>query len=42
MTSSSPFADQSDDRDAAPQYVLPLVVRIERDGAGRRVGRVRA
>ncbi|MEY9965172.1 peptidyl-tRNA hydrolase [Streptacidiphilus sp. MAP12-16] len=28
--SSSPFADRSADRDAAPQFVLPLVVRIER------------
>lgn len=27
---SSPFADRADDRDAAPQFVLPLVVRIER------------
>lgn len=26
----SPFADRAADRDAAPQYVLPLVVRIER------------
>ncbi|MEZ0067391.1 hypothetical protein ABIA32_003404 [Streptacidiphilus sp. MAP12-20] len=25
-----PFADQADQRDSAPQYVLPLVVRIER------------
>ncbi|WUV83023.1 peptidyl-tRNA hydrolase [Streptomyces sp. NBC_01476] len=30
-TGSSPFEDQALDRDAAPQYVLPLVVRIERD-----------
>ena len=30
MTSTSPFADQADDRDTAPQSVLPLVVRIER------------
>lgn len=34
MTSTSPFTDPSDDgsddRDAAPQSVLPLVVRIER------------
>jgi peptidyl-tRNA hydrolase len=30
VTSSSPFAERSDDRDAAPQSVLPLVVRIER------------
>jgi peptidyl-tRNA hydrolase len=30
VTSSSPFADRSDDRDTAPQSVLPLVVRIER------------
>lgn len=29
--SSSPFADRAQDRDAAPQFVLPLVVRIERD-----------
>jgi peptidyl-tRNA hydrolase len=29
--SPSPFAYQAADRDAAPQYVLPLVVRIERD-----------
>ncbi|MEY9835216.1 peptidyl-tRNA hydrolase [Streptacidiphilus sp. EB103A] len=29
-SSSSPFADQVVDRDAAPQFVLPLVVRIER------------
>jgi peptidyl-tRNA hydrolase len=28
---SSPFPHEADDRDAAPQYVLPLVVRIERD-----------
>lgn len=27
----SPFARRADDRDAAPQFVLPLVVRIERD-----------
>ncbi|MFC1408005.1 peptidyl-tRNA hydrolase [Streptacidiphilus sp. N1-12] len=27
---SSPFADRAADRDAAPQFVLPLVVRIER------------
>ncbi|MEV6007194.1 peptidyl-tRNA hydrolase [Streptomyces sp. NPDC051976] len=27
----SPFRHESVDRDAAPQYVLPLVVRIERD-----------
>ncbi|HEY3481397.1 MAG TPA: peptidyl-tRNA hydrolase [Streptomyces sp.] len=27
----SPFTHESADRDAAPQYVLPLVVRIERD-----------
>ncbi|WP_042387747.1 peptidyl-tRNA hydrolase [Streptacidiphilus melanogenes] len=26
----TPFADRADDRDNAPQYVLPLVVRIER------------
>jgi len=25
------FEDRSDDRDAQPQYVLPLVVRLERD-----------
>jgi peptidyl-tRNA hydrolase len=28
--SDTPFADRADDRDSAPQYVLPLVVRIER------------
>ncbi|BBB00811.1 hypothetical protein RVR_7959 [Actinacidiphila reveromycinica] len=28
---SSPFHDEAIDRDAAPQYVLPLVVRIERE-----------
>ncbi|MET9220095.1 peptidyl-tRNA hydrolase [Streptomyces sp. NPDC003300] len=28
---SSPFQHQAADRDAAPQFVLPLVVRIERD-----------
>ncbi|MBF9071708.1 aminoacyl-tRNA hydrolase [Streptacidiphilus fuscans] len=28
--SANPFADQADLRDSAPQYVLPLVVRIER------------
>ncbi len=27
---SSPFADRAADRDAAPQFVLPLVVRIEK------------
>lgn len=27
---SSPFADRAVDRDSAPQFVLPLVVRIER------------
>ena len=27
---ASPFADRADDRDSAPQFVLPLVVRIER------------
>ncbi|RAG84788.1 peptidyl-tRNA hydrolase [Streptacidiphilus pinicola] len=26
----TPFADRADDRDSAPQFVLPLVVRIER------------
>ncbi|MCQ4044403.1 peptidyl-tRNA hydrolase [Streptantibioticus rubrisoli] len=35
MTSADPFADPAApaaaDRDAAPQFVLPLVVRIERD-----------
>ncbi|GAA1902553.1 peptidyl-tRNA hydrolase [Streptantibioticus ferralitis] len=35
MTSADPFAAPADsaavDRDAAPQFVLPLVVRIERD-----------
>jgi peptidyl-tRNA hydrolase len=30
-TGSSPFQHEAVDRDAAPQYVLPLVVRIERD-----------
>jgi hypothetical protein len=30
-TSTSPFADRADDRDAAPQFVLPLVIRVERD-----------
>ncbi|SEG09004.1 Peptidyl-tRNA hydrolase [Actinacidiphila yanglinensis] len=28
---SSPFQHEATDRDAAPQYVLPLVVRIERE-----------
>jgi peptidyl-tRNA hydrolase len=28
---TGPFARRAEDRDAAPQYVLPLVVRIERD-----------
>ncbi|MEY9876746.1 peptidyl-tRNA hydrolase [Streptacidiphilus sp. MAP12-33] len=27
---ATPFADRADDRDSAPQYVLPLVVRVER------------
>lgn len=27
---ATPFAERADDRDSAPQYVLPLVVRIER------------
>lgn len=30
-TSASPFADRADDRDTAPQYVLPLVIRVERE-----------
>ncbi|SEN34467.1 peptidyl-tRNA hydrolase [Actinacidiphila rubida] len=30
-TSTSPFRDEAPDRDEAPQFVLPLVVRIERD-----------
>lgn len=30
-TATDAFARKSDDRDAAPQFVLPLVVRIERD-----------
>ena len=30
MTSTSPFTEHEDDRDAAPQSVLPMVVRIER------------
>ncbi|MFC5909967.1 peptidyl-tRNA hydrolase [Streptacidiphilus monticola] len=29
-SSESPFRDRAADRDAAPQYVLPLVARIER------------
>ena len=29
--STGPFAHRAEDRDAAPQFVLPLVVRIERD-----------
>lgn len=31
VTSISPFQHEAADRDAAPQFVLPLVVRIERD-----------
>ncbi|MEZ0094048.1 peptidyl-tRNA hydrolase [Streptacidiphilus sp. EB129] len=31
VTSSNPFVDRADDRDAAPQFVLPLLVRIERN-----------
>jgi peptidyl-tRNA hydrolase len=30
-TTTDPFARRVEDRDAAPQFVLPLVVRIERD-----------
>lgn len=30
-TATDPFARRVEDRDAAPQYVLPLVVRIERE-----------
>jgi peptidyl-tRNA hydrolase len=30
VTSTSPFQHEATDRDAAPQFVLPLVVRIER------------
>ncbi|MFI1097610.1 peptidyl-tRNA hydrolase [Streptomyces sp. NPDC020917] len=30
-STSSPFQHEAVDRDAAPQFVLPLVVRIERD-----------
>lgn len=30
-TDTGPFARRAEDRDAAPQFVLPLVVRIERD-----------
>ncbi|MCL2732612.1 MAG: peptidyl-tRNA hydrolase [Actinomycetia bacterium] len=30
-STSSPFQHEAADRDAAPQFVLPLVVRIERD-----------
>lgn len=33
---SSPFQHQAADRDAAPQFVLPLVVRLERDAPPRR------
>jgi peptidyl-tRNA hydrolase len=30
VTSTSPFPHEATDRDAAPQFVLPLVVRVER------------
>jgi len=30
-TTTDPFTRRAEDRDAAPQFVLPLVVRIERD-----------
>lgn len=33
---SSPFQHQAADRDAAPQFVLPLVIRLERDAPPRR------
>ncbi|WP_225849361.1 peptidyl-tRNA hydrolase [Streptomyces sp. HPF1205] len=33
---SSPFQHQAADRDAAPQFVLPLVVRLERDAPPHR------
>lgn len=35
-TTTDPFAHRVEDRDAAPQFVLPLVVRIERDAPPER------